>query len=84
MYEPVFGVAAVWIFLFGAFAVLYSTFFVATGPVTAGREFWWDELLRIVLDSSVERLELKREIFRAVERADLGRVAAERPRRGSG
>lgn len=35
-----------------------ATFFVTTGPVTAGREFWWDELLRIVLDSSVERLEL--------------------------
>lgn len=30
MYEPVFGRWAEWIFLFGAFAVLYSTFFVAT------------------------------------------------------
>ncbi|MGE0755372.1 MAG: Nramp family divalent metal transporter [Pirellulaceae bacterium] len=30
MYEPVFGVWARWVFLFGAFAVLYSTFFVAT------------------------------------------------------
>lgn len=30
MYEPVFGVIAKWVFLFGAFAVLYSTFFVAT------------------------------------------------------
>ncbi|MDZ4819048.1 MAG: Nramp family divalent metal transporter [Planctomycetota bacterium] len=30
MYRPVFGEAAVWMFLFGAFAVLYSTFFVAT------------------------------------------------------
>jgi hypothetical protein len=29
MYEPVFGVWAKWLFLFGAFAVLYSTFFVA-------------------------------------------------------
>lgn len=29
MYEPVFGALAKWIFLFGAFAVLYSTFFVA-------------------------------------------------------
>ena len=35
-----------------------ATFFVATGPVTEGREFWWDELLRIVLESPVERLEL--------------------------
>jgi Mn2+/Fe2+ NRAMP family transporter len=30
MYRPVFGAAAEWIFLFGAFAVLYSTFFVAS------------------------------------------------------
>jgi len=30
MYEPVFGAWAEWLFLFGAFAVLYSTFFVAT------------------------------------------------------
>ncbi len=29
MYVPVFGVWAGWLFLFGAFAVLYSTFFVA-------------------------------------------------------
>ncbi len=29
MYEPVFGAAAAVLFLFGAFAVLYSTFFVA-------------------------------------------------------
>jgi hypothetical protein len=29
MYEPVFGEIARWIFLFGAFAVLYSTFFVS-------------------------------------------------------
>jgi len=29
MYEPVFGAIARWVFLFGAFAVLYSTFFVA-------------------------------------------------------
>jgi Mn2+/Fe2+ NRAMP family transporter len=28
MYEPVFGAWAQWLFLFGAFAVLYSTFFV--------------------------------------------------------
>jgi peptidoglycan/xylan/chitin deacetylase (PgdA/CDA1 family) len=34
-----------------------ATFFVTTGPVTAGREFWWDELQRIVLDSSAERIE---------------------------
>jgi Mn2+/Fe2+ NRAMP family transporter len=31
MYAPVFGEWARWIFLFGAFAVLYSTFFVASG-----------------------------------------------------
>ncbi len=30
MYEPVFGLAAKYIFLFGSFAVLYSTFFVAS------------------------------------------------------
>lgn len=30
MYVPVFGAAAWWLFLFGAFAVLYSTFFVST------------------------------------------------------
>lgn len=30
MYKPVFGTAAIYIFLLGAFAVLYSTFFVAT------------------------------------------------------
>lgn len=30
MYEPVFGASAQVLFLFGAFAVLYSTFFVAT------------------------------------------------------
>jgi Mn2+/Fe2+ NRAMP family transporter len=29
MYVPVFGLWAQWLFLFGAFAVLYSTFFVA-------------------------------------------------------
>jgi len=33
MYEPVFGAVARWIFLFGAFAVLYSTFFVATASL---------------------------------------------------
>lgn len=30
MYEPVFGAWAAWVFLIGAVAVLYSTFFVAT------------------------------------------------------
>ena len=30
MYEPVFGQWAQWLFLFGAFAVLYSTFFVGS------------------------------------------------------
>lgn len=29
MYQPVFGAWAMWLFLFGAIAVLYSTFFVA-------------------------------------------------------
>ncbi|MDP6443126.1 MAG: Nramp family divalent metal transporter [Pirellulaceae bacterium] len=33
MYEPVFGSIARWIFLFGAIAVLYSTFFVATASL---------------------------------------------------
>jgi peptidoglycan/xylan/chitin deacetylase (PgdA/CDA1 family) len=35
-----------------------ATFFVTLGPVTTGQEFWWDELQRIVLDSSVERIQL--------------------------
>lgn len=33
MYEPVFGSVARWVFLFGAIAVLYSTFFVATASL---------------------------------------------------
>jgi len=33
MYEPVFGSIARWVFLFGAFAVLYSTYFVATASL---------------------------------------------------
>ncbi len=33
MYEPVFGSIARWVFLFGAIAVLYSTFFVATASL---------------------------------------------------
>ena len=57
MYVPVFGPWAKWLFLFGAFAVLYSTFFVAIAGHTrvasdvvgifgvAGRtdqaRFWW-------------------------------------------
>lgn len=36
MYEPVFGEAAQVIFLFGAFAVLYSTFFIATASHARG------------------------------------------------
>lgn len=38
-----------------------ATFFVTTAPVTAGQEFWWDELMRIVLDSSVDRIEFTTE-----------------------
>jgi hypothetical protein len=34
MYVPVFGAWAKWLFLFGAFAVLYSTFFVANAGHT--------------------------------------------------
>jgi Mn2+/Fe2+ NRAMP family transporter len=34
MYEPVFGSAAQMLFLFGAFAVLYSTFFVANASLS--------------------------------------------------
>lgn len=34
MYVPVFGAGAKWLFLFGAFAVLYSTFFVANAGHT--------------------------------------------------
>lgn len=65
MYVPVFGEAAEIIFLFGAFAVLYSTFFVATASharvcadalrvfgVTSGDEKiyrWWVRLFCICL-----------------------------------
>jgi hypothetical protein len=61
MYAPAFGEAAKWIFLFGAFAVLYSTFFVASGAnarvaadgirvfrvgaQTEERHRWWTRLL---------------------------------------
>jgi peptidoglycan/xylan/chitin deacetylase (PgdA/CDA1 family) len=43
-----------------------ATFFVTTEPISAGQEFWWDELQRIVLDSSVERIELATEPRRLV------------------
>jgi len=65
MYVPVFGTAAQVVFLFGAFAVLYSTFFVATASharvcadalrvfgVSAGDERtyrWWVRTFCIVL-----------------------------------
>jgi peptidoglycan/xylan/chitin deacetylase (PgdA/CDA1 family) len=35
-----------------------ATVFVTTGPISTGREFWWDDLQRIVFDASVQRLEL--------------------------
>jgi Mn2+/Fe2+ NRAMP family transporter len=44
MYEPVFGRFAQWLFLFGAFAVLYSTFFVAT----AGYARVFPDALRVI------------------------------------
>jgi Mn2+/Fe2+ NRAMP family transporter len=44
MYEPVFGVAAQALFLFGAFAVLYSTFFVAN----AGHARVFPDALRVL------------------------------------
>ena len=43
MYEPVFGAAAQVLFLFGAFAVLYSTFFVAS----AGHARVFPDALRV-------------------------------------
>ncbi len=43
MYEPVFGPVAQWLFLFGALAVLYSTFFVAT----AGHARVFPDALRV-------------------------------------
>jgi Mn2+/Fe2+ NRAMP family transporter len=65
MYVPVFGAAAELIFLFGAFAVLYSTFFIATASharvcadalrvfgVTSGDEKsyrWWVRMFCIFL-----------------------------------
>ena len=52
-----------------------ATFFVVTGSVTSGREFWWDELERIVLDSRTlpEALELK--VGGRVHRWELGQDA---------
>jgi Mn2+/Fe2+ NRAMP family transporter len=44
MYEPVFGGNAQWLFLFGAFAVLYSTFFVAN----AGHARVFSDALRVI------------------------------------
>ncbi|MCH2373363.1 MAG: Nramp family divalent metal transporter [Planctomycetes bacterium] len=44
MYEPVFGSVAQWLFLFGAFAVLYSTFFVGS----AGHARVLSDVLRVV------------------------------------
>jgi Mn2+/Fe2+ NRAMP family transporter len=44
MYEPVFGEFAQMLFLFGAFAVLYSTFFVAT----AGHTRVFPDTLRVL------------------------------------
>lgn len=35
-----------------------ATVFVSTGPIATGREFWWDDLQRIVFDASVQRLDL--------------------------
>jgi peptidoglycan/xylan/chitin deacetylase (PgdA/CDA1 family) len=35
---------------------LPATVFVTTGPVSSGREFWWDDLQRIVADAPVGRL----------------------------
>jgi peptidoglycan/xylan/chitin deacetylase (PgdA/CDA1 family) len=35
---------------------LPATIFVTTGPVSSGREFWWDDLQRIVADAPVDRL----------------------------
>ena len=45
MYEPVFGVAAQALFLFGAFAVLYSTYFVAN----AGHARVFPDALRVLV-----------------------------------
>ena len=44
MYEPVFGVAAQALFLFGAFAVLYSTYFVAN----AGHAACFSDAVRVL------------------------------------
>jgi Mn2+/Fe2+ NRAMP family transporter len=65
MYVPVFGPWAAWLFLFGAFAVLYSTFFVANasharvsadairvfglGARTEANRIWWVRALCIIL-----------------------------------
>lgn len=35
-----------------------ATVFVTTEPLAAGREFWWDDLQRIVYDAAVSRLDL--------------------------
>ncbi len=68
MYKPVFGAWASWLFLFGAFAVLYSTFFVSNaghariGADTlsvfklAGRteeaRLWWVRLFCVIFPTT--------------------------------
>ncbi len=65
MYVEVFGTWAKWLFLFGAFAVLYSTFFVANachtrvasdavrvfrvGAATELRRLWWQRFFCVAL-----------------------------------
>jgi len=68
MYVPVFGEWAAWLFLFGAFAVLYSTFFIANagharvssdalrvfgvGAHTEARRRWWVRAFCVIFPTS--------------------------------
>jgi peptidoglycan/xylan/chitin deacetylase (PgdA/CDA1 family) len=57
-----------------------ATFFLTTGPLAAGLEFWWDDLQRIVFDAQVERLDLTVESRLSVQLGDpLGGSASWAP-----
>jgi peptidoglycan/xylan/chitin deacetylase (PgdA/CDA1 family) len=51
-----------------------ATVFVTTGPVAAGREFWWDELQQVVATTEATRLEVATDERRIV--VELGPTPA--------